>query len=101
MGLFSRRCLEAHGGIRGRAAALERLMTNEASSHGETLRVDRAVVNPVLPGVRYCIWATRVGGNSFCIRVGRPNDGRRPSELGHGRSRNGRLFFLEASDLHP
>jgi hypothetical protein len=59
MRLFAGQCVESHGRIRGSAATLELLVTNETSSHGETLRVDRAVVNPVLPGARYCIGAIR------------------------------------------
>src|SRR5258706_515063 len=53
--LFAPRSLESHGGIRGRAASLELLMADKASRHGETVRVDRSAVNPVLRGARYCI----------------------------------------------
>src|SRR5271169_1871330 len=55
MRLFPHQCVETHGRIRHRASSFEFLVTDEISRHGETLRVARPAVNPVLPGARNCI----------------------------------------------
>src|SRR4029077_4537861 len=53
------RGIEAHGRIRPRAAAFERLVTDKLSLHGETLRAHRGMVNPVLEKSQHCIRTCR------------------------------------------